>query len=254
MATIWITGASTGIGRALAIALAQQGHQIAISARSEDKLQALAQTINSLPLGSAHSFPLDINDPVAAAQCVADISNTLGSIDWAFLNAAFYEPAPSSQLSLNSFAQHQQTNYMGTLHCLLPLIEQAKLQQNGANIYLTASLAGYRGLPNAAPYNATKAALISLAESLHPDLARQGIHLGVINPGFVQTPLTDKNAFSMPGLLSAEQAADAIVKQMPKKRFQIAFPRRLAWTLNIMRCLPYPWFFWLISRTINKPK
>ena len=146
------------------------------------------------------------------------------------------------------FEHLNRVNYLGAVYVLgsvLPL-----MRARGGQVLLNASAAGFRGLPNGAPYSAPKAATIHLAEALHPEAARWGIRLRVINPGFVDSRLTAKNRFHMPGLLKPEVAAQRIFDQLDGKGFEISFPRRLIWPLKVLRCLPYRLFFWLIERKV----
>lgn len=237
--TIWLTGASSGIGAALARRLAAQGHRLAISSRSVEKLQLLAKDFENI-----HVFPLDVTDRVAVKNCVEQIENKLGAIDWALLNAGDYTPMPLAEFSVEQFEKINKVNYLSAVYCLESLLPYFQQRQSGSIVF-TASLAAYRGLPKAAPYNASKAALLSLAESLYHECRAQGIAIRVINPGFVQTPLTDKNRFAMPQLLTPEQAALAISKQLSGKHFEITFPQPFAFFMNLLRILPYSWFFTL---------
>jgi short-subunit dehydrogenase len=235
--TIWLTGASSGIGAALARLLATQGHRLAISSRSAERLQAVAGQQENIDV-----FPLDVTDRAAVKACVDSIEKQLGAIDWAILNAGDYTPMPLSEFSVEQFEKINKVNYLSAVYCLESLLPYFQQRRSGSIIF-TASLAGYRGLPKAAPYNASKAALISLAESLYHECRVQGITIRVINPGFVQTPLTAKNQFAMPQLLTPEQAALAISKQLKGSHFEITFPQPFAWFMNLLRILPYSWFF-----------
>ena len=241
----WITGASSGIGAAVAIKLAQQGWQVAISARNQQALQAIAQSQLNL-----HVFPLDVTDLQATHATVRAIEAQLGAIDLALLNAGDYTPMPLAKFDVDLFQRLMQVNFMGVVHGLdalrLPMCQRGRGQ-----ILLTASVAGYRGLPLAAPYGATKAALINLAESLHLEFAASGVRLRVVNPGFVKSPLTAKNDFAMPALLEPEQAADYIVRALNQKGFEIAFPPSFVFAMKRLRNLPYSVYFALM-RWMNR--
>lgn len=238
----WILGASSGIGRALALALTARGETVAISARRAGALAEVAGCASGL-----HAFPADARDPEALREVVTAIETGLGPIHRAFLNLGDYEPEALGTLASGLHERLMATNYLGVVNGMAAVLPGMRLRRAG-ELYITASAAGYRGLPNASAYGVTKAALIHLAECARLELAGDGIAVRVINPGFVRTPLTDKNRFSMPGLLSPEAAASRIVAALPGHGFEIAFPRRLVWPLKLLRVLPYALYFPLVGR------
>lgn len=238
----WILGASSGIGAALGLRLAGDGELVVASGRRSERLQELARRHPNL-----RPLPLDATEREAVARAVRIMVEEYGPLRRVFLNLGDYEPAPLVPFDPELFERIMTTNYLGVVNGLAAVLP-AMLAQGEGEIYITASVAGYRGLPNAASYGASKAALIHLAECARLELAPRGICVRVINPGFVKTPLTDKNRFAMPGLLSAEQAADRIVRALPGKGFEIAFPKRLVWPLKCLRILPYVLYFRLIGR------
>ena len=199
---IWITGASMGIGKALALELADQGHTVIVSARSRDKLSALVEESHPLP-GAIHAYPLDVTCQQSVNDVVTAIQNDFSTIDQAVLNAGTFLPMPGSRFSADVIKQQFDLNVFGVSYCLEALIPVMKQQKRGL-IAINASLAGYRGLPKSAAYGATKAALINMAECLKLDLDPYGLDVKVINPGFVKTPLTDKNDFTMPFLMESK--------------------------------------------------
>lgn len=237
----WIIGASSGIGKALAELLAKNNWQVAISSRSKDKLEVIAAQYENL-----HAFPLDITDTEILDNSRDEILTELGSIDSLFINAGDYTPMPLDEFDPALFGKLMAINFHGAVNGLNTVLPYMKQKQSG-EIYITGSLAGYRGLPKAAPYNASKAAVISLAESLHLELKLQGISLRVINPGFVESPLTNKNDFIMPFLISPEKAAEYIYKELPKSNFEITFPKRFAYIMKTLRLLPYRAYFALTA-------
>jgi len=241
---LWLVGASSGIGRCLVSQLAVAGWRVAASARSVERLEELAASAGR---ASVRSYPLDVTDSAAVAATVARIEEEWGPIETAILNAGDYEPMPLEQFDAALFRRLVEVNYMGAVHCLDALLPHLRRRRSG-QVLLTASVSGYRGLPKGAPYSATKAALINLAEALQPELAAQGVRVRVINPGFVDTPLTRKNRFAMPFLMTAEQAAVRIVGKLDGSAFEIAFPRRFVWLLKLLRCLPYRIYFALVRR------
>ena len=247
MSVTWITGASSGIGEALALRLARDGRDVAVSARNADALAALTRRATA----SMHAFPLDVTDATACARIVDAIEAAHGEIDLAILNAGTHEPMSADDFSLAIARRLVEVNLMGAINCLAPLLERMRARGRG-QIAVVASVAGYGGLPTAAAYGATKAALINMIESLKPDCDRLGIKLQLVNPGFVKTPLTDKNDFPMPFLLPVEKAVDAFVAGLASDRFEITFPRRFALLLKLLNALPYGAYFKLVRRSTGK--
>lgn len=245
---VWLTGGSEGIGRAVALELARRGDRVAVSARSADKLQALA---TEAPESRILPYPLDITDREAVARTVARIEAEQGPIDLALLNAGTHKPVDAESFTVEDIRLLVELNVMGTAHCLQPVIETFRRRGRG-HLAVVASVAGYRGLPTSAGYGATKAALINMVESLKPDFDRLGLKLQIVNPGFVRTPLTDKNEFSMPFLMEPEDAARALADGLDKAGFEITFPKRFTYLLKFLRCLPYALYFPLIRKATRK--
>lgn len=242
----WITGAGKGIGRAVALGLARRGWTVAASARTEEDLIELAREAQPL-VGDIRAYPLDVTDAGAVAQAQNDIETNMGSLDLAILNAGSYERFGARNFSADRFRKQIDLNLMGTVYCLEALMP-GFIERGRGHLAVVSSLAGYRGLPNAAAYGATKAALINMCEALKPDLDRAGVKLSVINPGFVKTPLTDKNEFPMPFLVSVETAAERIIRGLETGRFEITFPRRFACILKVLRLAPYGLYFHLTRK------
>lgn len=245
---VWLVGASSGIGSALALRLADAGWTVAVSARRRENLQRLAERA---PEGSLLVFPVDVTDAAGVRSVLAEIERTAGPVEMAILNAGDYQPMSLDDFDAGLIRRLMEVNYHGVVHCLDALLPCMRSRGRG-RILLTASVAGYRGLPLAAPYGASKAALISMAESLRPEMERAGLTLRVINPGFVDTPLTRKNRFAMPFLLTPEQAAGHIAAQLDRDGFEISFPWRFVWMLKLLRCLPYRLYFMLMRRISGK--
>lgn len=241
--TAWITGASTGIGRDVALQLAAAGVKVAASARSAEKLETLGPAVLKVPL--------DVTDPAACQAAAEGIERELGAIDLAVLGAGTYTPVAIDDLDPARFAHMMDTNYMGVVNCIAALAP-GMLARGSGHISWIASVAGYMGLPKAAAYGPTKAALINLAESLYPEMRAKGVLVSVINPGFVETPLTAQNDFEMPFLMKSEDAARRTIEGLAAGRFEVAFPRRFVSILKSLRLLPYPLFFRLISRAVLK--
>lgn len=239
----WITGASTGIGRELALRLAKLGWVVAVSARRKELLDEVAQHNQNLKV-----FACDVTDATAMATTVAQIEAQHGPIQLAVLNAGTYQHESVTKLNAKDFTNIINTNLLGVVHGLVPVLAGMRARGSG-HIALVSSVAGYTGLGGSLAYGASKAALINLAEALAAELHGQGIKLQVICPGFVATPLTAQNTFPMPFLISAEQAVDRIIKGLASSRFEIAFPKRMVWLLKILRCLPYGAYLPLVART-----
>lgn len=225
---VWIVGASSGIGAALARALRSRGARVAVSARNAEALASIDADL---------VLPLDVRDPEALAAAAHRARQALGRIDLAVYCAGTYRPMRADGFDLATALAHDDVNYRGALHWLAAVLP-VLLEQGGGHLSLVSSVAGWRGLPQALAYGPTKAALINLAETLHIDLRDRGIGVSVVNPGFVDTPLTAGNAFAMPALLTPEQAAEAMLKGWGAGRFDIHFPRRFTVWLRLLRCLP----------------
>jgi NAD(P)-dependent dehydrogenase (short-subunit alcohol dehydrogenase family) len=250
MSTVWITGASSGIGRALALRLARDGHEVAASARSVEQLARLADESRATE-GRIHPYPLDVGDPAAASAVVGEIERDLGGIESAVLAAGAWRQMGARGFEAAALAQVVGVNLLGTGNCLEPLLKVMTARRRG-RIAIVASVAGYRGLPTAAYYGSSKAALINLAESLRLDLASHGVQVQLIDPGFVETPMTARNPFPMPFLMPVEQAAERIARGLASRRFEITFPRRFTWQLKLLRCLPYFLYFPLVARATRR--
>ena len=242
---VWLVGASSGIGRALAALLHARGAQVCVSARQ----QALLDDFVRQHPGS-RALALDVTDAAAVAHAAQQVLAT-GSLDLVCYCAGYYRPMSATALDLAELLQHQNVNVTGALHLLqatVPALLQAADAGRRPHLSLVASVAGWRGLPQSLAYGPTKAALINLAENLFLDLRPRGIGVSLINPGFVDTPLTAQNGFAMPALLTPEQAAQAIVKGWERGQFELHFPKRFTAILKWMRCLPYRWYFSLVHR------
>lgn len=247
--TAWITGASSGIGRELALALARRGIVVAASARSRDALEALAAEAGADPRSARIlPTPLDVTDRTAvAAAAEAVIRVFRGPPDLVVLNAGTYLPMAAETFDAARFRTQVEVNLMGTVHMLEALLPACLAARRG-HIAIVASVAGYRGLPTSAAYGATKAALINLAESLKYDCDRAGVKLQLVNPGFVETPLTAKNEFAMPHLMPVGKAVARMIAGLQRGRFEITFPRRFTWQLKLLRLLPYRLYFAITRR------
>ena len=238
---VWIVGASSGIGHAVAKALHARGATVIVSARQADVLAAWAA---AAPRRQA--LPLDVTDRDAVEAAAARLWAE-GPVDVVLHAAAYYQPQRATTLDLDELLRHQRINVEGTLHVVAAVVPRLLAQGHG-HLSLIASVAGWRGLPLALGYGPTKAALIQLAEILYLDLRPRGLGVSVVNPGFVATPLTARNTFRMPALLTPEQAAQRILQGWARGAFDIHFPRRFTLALRLLRCLPYRLYFALVRR------
>jgi NAD(P)-dependent dehydrogenase (short-subunit alcohol dehydrogenase family) len=238
---VWITGASTGIGREVALQLAARGVVVAVSARSAEKLENMGPKIKP--------YPLDVTDGTEVQRTIAKIERELGPIDMALMAAGAYAPVDVNAFSPEPFAKMMGVNFLGVINCISALLPVMRPRRRGRIAWI-ASVAGYRGLPKAAGYGPTKAALINLAESIAPELAVQGIAVSVVNPGFVSTPMTAKNDFPMPFLMTPEDAARRTIEGLAAGKFEVAYPTRFVVILKVARILPYRMYFWLIKRGV----
>jgi short-subunit dehydrogenase len=229
-ARIWVTGASSGIGAALARELVDRGASVAISARNTGALHEVAA-------GRMHVEPLDVTDRAATLAAGDAVRTALGGLDVAVLNAGTWSRFRPEQWDSQAFADQLQTNLMGTVHALEAVVP-AMLADGRGRIVGTASVAGYRGLPGAEAYGATKAALLNLFESLRGSLGPRGIVVQTVAPGFVKTPMTDRNTFPMPFLVSPEAAARAIADGMAKDKAEIVFPLPMMLLMKAARLVP----------------
>jgi NAD(P)-dependent dehydrogenase (short-subunit alcohol dehydrogenase family) len=244
---VWISGASSGIGRALALKLADEGYKVAVTARSHEKLAELQAEASGLS-GSIVVLDGDVTDAEAMDHVLASIEYQHGALAMAIFNAGVYLPVHAEDLNRADFEKTFAVNLSGVVNCLLPAIRHMKAKGQG-QIAIVSSFTGYGGLPTSAAYGASKAALINMAESLKFDLDKLGIHIQLINPGFVDTPSTRKNEFPRPALVSPQEAAEQISAGLKSQSFEITFPKRFTYMLKVLRILPYGAYFWLVNRS-----
>jgi NAD(P)-dependent dehydrogenase (short-subunit alcohol dehydrogenase family) len=238
---VWLVGASTGIGLACAQALRAAGAQVVVSARKPQAVLDWAAQDSGVQWRA-----LDVCDP-AQVQATAHALLAEGPLDMVVYAAGYYQAQRATAMDLAQLLQHDRVNYQGALH-VLDAVLPGMLAQGGGHISLLSSVAGWRGLPNGLAYGPTKAALTHLAETLYLDLQDAGIGVSVVNPGFVDTPLTAQNEFTMPALISSEEAAREMLKGWAQGQFDIHFPKRFTRWLKLLRVLPYRWYFPLVRR------
>lgn len=250
----WITGASTGIGRATAIEMAMRGWTIAASARGEDKLVSLREEVAKAGHpGKIVVVPADITDKKGLHAAVEKIEREVGAIDLALLNAGTYKKDTVTRFDAEEFRRTVDINLMGTVNSLEPLLPRMIKRKSG-QIAIVSSVAGYRGLPYSLSYGTTKAGLINLAESMKVELDQYGVKVQLVNPGFVKTPLTDKNDFEMPMLMPVDKAAVALVNGLEGNSFEITFPRKFTFWMKRLRGLPDRLYFPLVKKGLGTGK
>jgi NAD(P)-dependent dehydrogenase (short-subunit alcohol dehydrogenase family) len=240
---VWIVGASTGIGRAVASALHGQGARVVVSARDAD---ALGRFVAMHP--GCHALPLDVTQAAAVAQAAQAVQALAGRAPALVLYCAgHYRAQRATAFDLAEMQRHLAVNYQGVLHLLQAVLPQLLAAGEG-HLSLVGSVAGYRGLPMSLAYGPTKAALNNLAETLYLDLRPHGLGVSIVNPGFVDTPLTAQNGFKMPALITPEEAARHMLRGWASGRFEMNFPRRFTAWLRLLRCLPDRWYFAAVRR------
>ena len=237
--SVWLIGASSGIGLATAQALHAAGARVTVSARKTDLLNDFVQFHKG-----SQAIALDVCDTQAVHAAAQQVLQSFG-IDVVVYCSGYYKAVRATRYSLQEMVQHQEVNYLGVARVLDAVLPTLLMQGRG-HISLIASVAGYSGLPNSLAYGPTKAAMINLAESLYFDLAPLGIGVSVVNPGFVATPLTAHNTFEMPALLQPEQAAAYMLTGWADGVFEIHYPKRFSRWLKFMRLWPYRWYFALV--------
>lgn len=235
---VWLIGASSGIGEALAHRLVYLGARVAVTSRHVAALEKL---------NAAYVAPADVTDTAALATAFEAVVAALGGVDVVFVNAGTHQPVRAWELDADAAARLVQVNLIGAMNAVA-LVAPWFTERGTGRIAVTASVAGYGGLPTGLVYGATKAALINFAETLYLDLAPKGVAVHLINPGFVKTPLTDKNDFKMPALISSEAAARDILDGIAAGEFETHFPKRFTRVLKLLNLLPYRLYFPLVHR------
>ena len=244
---IWITGASSGIGKALAIKFAENGWIVAASARRENLLNELNQTNPNI-----YPFPLDVTEIENCKLVAKKIIDQFNNIDICVFGTGMHDPKSEKRFNLDKIREIMEVNYFGTMNSINSVYEYFSEKKNG-QISIISSVAGYRGLPAAGAYCASKAALTSFAESLNFDMQMKNVRVSLISPGFIKTPMTDQNDFPMPMIKSPEFAANEIFKGLTsKKMFEIHFPKAFTYFLKFLQILPSSIYFKLVAKGMKK--
>ena len=240
---IWITGASTGIGKSLAIKFSKNGWKVAISARRAEILDDISkQNKNIFP------FPLDVTNKEECKKVFLEIKNKLQNIDICVFSTGTWDPKKEKDIDIDQIENVMKVNFFGTLNSIKSVEKYFKDSGKG-HISIVSSIAGYRGLPNSTGYGPSKSALNNLAESLYFDFKKYGVRISLISPGFIKTPMTDKNDFKMPFLKTSEYAADKIYHGLVNTNvFEIHFPKQLTLILKFLKILPN----WLYLKLVGK--
>ena len=247
--TIWITGGSTGIGKALAIKFAKEGWNVAISARRENLLKETCGEHENIS-----SFPLDVTDKSKCKEVFQNIVNTFHNVDICFFSTGTWDPKREKDIDVEQIENVFKINFFGTLNSIKAVEKYFKDKKSGT-ITIVSSIAGYRGLPNSTGYGPSKSALNNLAESLYFDFKRSNVRVCLVSPGFIKTPMTDKNDFKMPFLKTTEYAAEKIYDGLVnKKTFEIHFPKSLTLVLKILSFLPSKIYFALVTKMTKYQK
>jgi len=242
----WITGASTGIGRALALELAAQGYTVAVTARDEERLATLAKESVRGP-GRILPFACDVTDGPGMRRTVAAIEAEAGPIVLAVFNAGIYHPTRGERLEPLNVINTFDINLFGVIHGLAPVADRMR-RHNRGQVVLVGSASCYFGWPSAAAYGASKAALNNLAEALKHDFDKMNIRLQVINPGFIDTPLTARNHFAMPALMPIDSATQCMMRAIRSGGFETSFPWRFTLSMKLLRMLPFSLRYRIIHR------
>ena len=247
MKNIWITGASSGIGKALAIKFANEGWQVAASARRESLLKELSNQYTNI-----QSFPLDVTDSDKCKSVFKDIIEKFENIEICVFGTGIHDPQSEKKFNLEKIKKIMEVNFFGTMNSINSVYDYFGQRKVG-QISIISSVAGYRGLPAAGAYCASKSALTSFAESLHFEMKRKNVRVSLISPGFIKTPMTDQNDFPMPMMKSPEFAADQIYNGLIKKSgFEIHFPKVFTFFMKFLRILPSSIYFRFLEKGMKK--
>ena len=244
---IWITGASSGIGKALAIKFAREGWKVAASARRENLLKELNQENENI-----HPFPLDVTNIDQCKTVFENIVEKFKNIEISIFGTGIHDPKSEKKFNLDKIRKIMEVNYFGTMNSINAVYDYYNNKKSG-QISIISSVAGYRGLPAAGAYCASKSALTSFTETLQFEMKRKNVRVSLVSPGFIKTPMTDQNDFPMPMIKSPEFAAEQIyIGLIKKKGFEIHFPKAFTYFLKFLRILPNSIYFKLVEMGYKK--
>ena len=244
---IWITGASSGIGKALTIKFAESGWIVAASARRENLLNELNELNKNI-----YPFPLDVTEIENCKIVAKKIIEQFNQIDICVFGTGMHDPKSEKKFNLNKIREIMEVNYFGTMNSINSIYDYFSEKKSG-QISIISSVAGYRGLPAAGAYCASKAALTSFAESLNFDMMQKNVRVSLISPGFIKTPMTDQNDFPMPMIRSPEFAAEQIYVGLVKKNaFEIHFPKGFTFIMKILQIIPNWIYFKIVDKGMKK--
>ena len=243
---IWITGASSGIGKALAEKFAAEGWKVATSARRKEILDEMSRHENIF------SYPLDVTNQDQINTSFKKIVEDFKGLDLCVFSSGTYDPKLEQEINIKQNKFVMETNFFGVLYCINTVENYFKNKRDG-HISIVSSVAAYRGLPNSSGYGPSKAALTNLTESLYFDFKKHNVRISLISPGFIKTPLTNQNTFNMPFIKTPEFAADQIFNGLNRTNaFEIHFPKGLTVILKILRILPYYVYLFLINKFVKR--
>ena len=243
---IWVTGASSGIGKAVAEKFAKEGWKVAVSARRREILEDMANN------DKIFSYPLDVTNKDQVNSTFEKIIEDFGGLNLCIFSSGTYDPKNEKSIDVDKIKNVIDVNFMGVVNCVKSVEKNFKQKKSG-QISIVSSIAGYRGLPNSSGYGPSKAALTNFAESIYFDFKKFNVNVSVISPGFIKTPLTDKNEFSMPFLETPEFAAKKIYNGLIRNNsFEIHFPKPLTLLLKFFRILPYKIYLFLVDKTVKR--
>ncbi len=242
---IWITGASSGIGKAVALKFAREGWKVAVSARRFERLKQLSENENIF------SYPLDVSDKEKVEETSKKIINEFNDLDLCVFSSGIYERSLEKEINVENIKKTFEINYLGTVNCVKAVESHFKNKKSG-HIAIVSSPVGYRGLPKSSGYTPSKAALNNFTQGIFFDFRKYDVKVTLISPGFIKTQLTDKNDFPMPFLRSAEYAAEKIYKGLISNKFEIIFPPQIAFMYWIFRILPNRIYNFLIGKFVNR--
>jgi|TARA_B110000967_G_C18765820_1_gene500348 NAD(P)-dependent dehydrogenase (short-subunit alcohol dehydrogenase family) len=243
---IWITGASSGIGKALALKFAKKNWLVAVSARRKELLDVLAQNEN------ISAFPLDVTDDNKVQETLSNILNEFKDLDICVFCSGAYDPKLEQEINKQQIRKIMEVNFFGVLNCIKS-VEKYFKNRKGGHISIVSSIAAYRGLPNSSGYGPSKAALTNLTESLYFDFKKHNVRISLVSPGFIKTPLTSQNTFKMPFIKTPEFAANKMFEGLTKSSaFEIHFPKELTLILKFLRILPYRIYLFLVNKFVKR--